>query len=105
MKKLIVFSAFIGLLIPVSSNSQNSEEGGGGSCAQSLGNTLLACFSGNDVTGQWYGGGSTLYFAPDAGIPYGQVNSCVVQYNNARSSCPGAPLVVIGGAKKKSAGI
>lgn len=72
------------------------------SCVNPLFDNLTVCFSTNDVTGRYTGGGSTLYFQADAGIQYTQLSGCVDNYNKDRIYCPTAPMLVLGsGAKKK----
>ena len=70
------------------------------SCVNPLFNKLTMCFESNDVTGHYSGGGNTLYFQADAGIQYSQMSTCVDNYNKDRTSCPTAPLLVLGSGTK-----
>lgn len=70
-------------------------------CVNPLYDNLTVCFSSNDVTGRYSGGGSVLYFQADAGIQYTQMSTCVDNYNKDRIVCPTAPLLVLGSCSKK----
>ena len=97
MKK-VLFILFVSVLVPNWGTGQGFDSFY--DCSPPLLSSLQSCFNNNDVTGTFSGGGATIYFQYTPGIPYGQVNSCVVQYNHNRSSCPTAPLVVIGTSTK-----
>jgi hypothetical protein len=99
MKKLILSFMFIVGTMNIS-NSQNTIEDVY-SCVNSHFTNLTQCFELNDVTGRYSGGGNTLYFQPDAGIIYSQLNTCVDNYNKDRVTCPTAPLLILGSSSKK----
>lgn len=71
------------------------------SCVNPLFNNLTNCFSVNDVTGRFSGGGNTLFFQADAGVQYTQMSNCVDNYNKDRVVCPTSPLIVLGSSSKK----
>ena len=96
IKKLLMLPIII--LLPILGTGQGFDSLH--DCAPPLLANLQSCFNNNDVTGTFTGGGSTIYFQYTPGIPFGQVNSCVVQYNHNRNSCPTAPLVIIGSSPK-----
>lgn len=97
MRKIIL-TTLVSLIAPILGTGQDFDSFY--DCTPPLLANLQSCFDNNDVTGTFTGGGSTIYFQATPGIPYGQVNSCVVQYNHNRTSCPTAPLVVIGSGTK-----
>lgn len=99
MKKLIVSVMVIASSITIT-NSQSSISDSY-NCVNQHFQNLTQCFSTNDVTGIYNGGGNILYFQPDAGIQYSQINGCVDNYNKDRVVCPTAPLLVLGTNQKK----
>jgi len=99
MKKLVLTVALIASAV-VATNSQTTIDDAY-ACVNGHFTNLTQCFSTNDVTGRYSGGGNTLYFQPDAGIVYTQISTCVENYNKDRMSCPTAPLLVLGTCSKK----
>jgi hypothetical protein len=97
MKKLLLSVMFAASATTIS-NSQTIDDAY--SCVNPLYNTLTSCFSTNDVTGRYSGGGNTLYFQADAGVQYNQLSGCVDNYNKDRVYCPTAPLLILGTSQK-----
>ena len=98
MKKLLLSAMIVSSSI-VAGTAQSSFDDVY-SCVNPLFDGLTSCFSTNDVTGRYSGGGSTLYFQADAGIQYSQMSGCVDNYNKDRIYCPTAPLLVLGSGTK-----
>lgn len=98
MKKVILTVMFVAGAMSISNSQTNVNDIY--SCVNPLFNTLTDCFTSNDVSGRYSGGGSTLYFQADAGIQYSQMDGCVTNYNKDRITCPTAPLLVLGSNKK-----
>lgn len=99
MKKLILTAMLMTGVMSIS-KSQSSIDGIY-SCVNPLFDNLTNCFSVNDVTGRFSGGGNMLFFQSDVGVQYTQMAYCVDNYNKDRVNCPTSPLLVLGSSSKK----
>ena len=92
MKKKILLT-MVNALIGVNYYAQPGTGGTGGSCSTSVLNTLSNCLTGNGVSYYVVDAGGEYYLYAQGTPPPGQINQCIVQYNQDRSTCPSAPLV------------
>jgi hypothetical protein len=99
MRKLILSAMLIAGSMNISKSQSSVDDIY--SCVNPLFNNLTDCLFTNDVSGRYSGGGSVLFFQPDAGIQYSQMSGCIENYNKDRVVCPTAPLLVIGNGQKK----
>jgi hypothetical protein len=93
MKKKLLFTlmfAFIG----VNYYAQPGSGGTSGSCASTVLGSFATCLSNHGVSYYMVDAGDEIYLYGTGSPPPGQITSCMVQYDNDRSSCPEAPVVI-----------
>ena len=92
MKKIILtFALFAGFQV----NFAQHGTSGFSACTNQLLTDLSTCLNGNGITFHLVDGGADgLYLYAMGSFPPGQLNSCLVHYDNGRAACPDAPVIV-----------
>jgi hypothetical protein len=75
--------------------AQMTNDGKGNDCSTQAINDFNACLLSNNITSEMvYDGNSTIYLTAQGNPPPGQIQSCIAHYDQSRTDCPQAPVIV-----------